>query len=132
MSFYVVLENRFAATQLLFQWLEMIDLGKLDSAVCNKNERKSLLNLISNSCALMNGLFGKEFLNSNFDGKYFQWLLRRKVSVKYMCLKSSTLDIVKVNRNKEKVCSNVTSLKLSLFHVDWVALRLVLSLFPRL
>ncbi len=104
MPFNLILESRFVATDLLCGWLEMKDLGNLDSALCNKNERKSFLILISNPFAAMDGLMpGIVFAITRTDEKYYCWLLKRNVSVKHMHVKRKTLGIFQSHRNKTKV-----------------------------
>jgi hypothetical protein len=109
----------------------MKDLGKLDSVLCNKNERKLFLALISNQFATMEGVFDG-FADSSNDKKYCRWLLKRKVSVKHVNLNSATLKVIQSHGNKRKVCSNTTSLNMVMFSFDWAALRASLTLFPKM
>jgi hypothetical protein len=95
MNFYFNLEFVFVVTDLLCVWLKMKDLGKLDSALCNKNERKSFMILILNPFAAMDGLMSDiVFAITRTDEKYQCWLLKRNVSVKHINVNRTTLGIL--------------------------------------
>jgi hypothetical protein len=85
-----VLLSTFSPSQIspvLSDFCTISDIGKLDSANCNKLLRQKFINLLDSSYLVLNG-FQKKFKILNKEGashstRYIDWIMTRKVSMKW-------------------------------------------------
>ena len=66
-------------SEILIQWIEVKDISKLDSAICNKSQRYEWLQSLSNDSIVL------PTIQNNF-----QWLVKRKVHVSEFVVVEST------------------------------------------
>jgi uncharacterized protein YjbI with pentapeptide repeats len=139
---------KFVNIPLLCDWLEMVDLGRFDSAECNKLTRSHLTDIMSSNlsvftgCALSNFQFQssvKSDNNTKAQASYLKWMNTRSLSVKNIELNmfdgADYTDIFSIVI-QEKQCSKADSLLLKCDSYNRsITLTLLLRLtvlFPRL
>lgn len=67
---------------VMSEWINMVDLSNLDSAMCNRELRPEFLNILSSQVTLFNGIDVKKKGKYYMGIRYFVWLRLRDISVK--------------------------------------------------
>ncbi len=79
--------SKYIQIPILTEWLDMPELCRLDSALCNNFLRKSYLELICSDGAICHGLYKSKYLfnkmNMPIYWMYMVWITKRKLVVHY-------------------------------------------------
>jgi hypothetical protein len=113
----------------LSDWLEMVDLTKLDSAVCNMKDRKTFLQLISNPFARFTGCY--DHMNQREANFYWKWLTIRSVLVNHVLVVDNNFHAnIEGCFDKQKICLSAVSLGISVYGLNISKFSNILKLLP--
>lgn len=90
----------------LWEWLEMKDVGFLDSAHCNFESRSYFLDKIRNPYTPLSGKVTYGFFEKDqpIFSKYHGWLMDRQISVPSIQLSIDDLNVIVRNKPNENSC----------------------------